>query len=295
MRTRRVIPLLLVAAMALVGLAAPSAVAGARDRAVVERFAVQVGAEVAHGYLAYPVDRTPTVLLVYGHGCCGPRSMAKIDERLAFARTHAAVVVAMDYRGRGGWDVAAGAADVVAATEALQRRFPIERTVIWGLSMGAEVTGMAVAARPDLYDWWVGTAGVYDLVSQWATPGFRTLIEAETRGTPTSRPAAYRQRSPVHLAADMKGIEGAVLVHGAGDPIALQDQAWRMDRALTEAGIRSRLEVVALGDQVHTPYLPVVGMGRYKSPLALAGHDGAVAIRSAAIVGELLRPKSARS
>lgn len=261
--------------LATVGRTAPVD-ADVQRRVTVERFEVVVDGEVARGRLAYPSDRLPETLLVYGHGCCGPPSMARIHERLAFARTHGAAVVAMEYRGAGGWDVAAGAADLVAATVALQRRFPIVRTVAWGLSMGAEVTGMAVAARPDLFDWWVGTSGVYDLVEQWAMPGFRTLIERETRGKPNDRAEAYRRRSPVTLAGAMRGITGAVLVHAAGDPIVLQSQAWRMERALRRAEVPVRIDVVVVGDHV-------------EGPVGIAGHDGPVVTRSATIVGELLR------
>lgn len=274
--------------VATVGRVGPVDADDHRDTTV-ERFEVLVDGEVARGHLAYPSDRLPTALLVYGHGCCGAPSMARIPERLAFARTHGVAVVAMEYRGAGGWDVAAGAADVIAATVALQRRFPITRTVAWGLSMGAEVTGMAVAARPDLFDWWVGTSGVYDLVEQWAMPGFRTLIERETGGNPSNRAEAYRRRSPVALAGAMRGITGAVLVHGAGDPIALQSQAWRMQRALTRAKVPVRMEMVVLGDRVETPPLPVAGVPTIEAPIALAGHDGPVVAHSARIVGDLLR------
>lgn len=282
------------AALGAAAVTAPVAAGQPSDHpTVVERFEVLVSGELARGVLAYPTDREPSTLLVYGHGCCGRLAMARIDERLAFARTHGAAVIAMEYRGSGGWDVAAGAADVVAATEVLQRRFPIQRTVAWGHSMGAEVTAMAVADRPDLFDWWVGTAGVYDLAEQWATPGFRHLIEGETGGTPFTRPAAYRQRSPVQLARAMKGIRGAVLVHGAADPIALPGQARRMADALNGAGVPVRLHIVPIGDSIEAPMLPGTGMTRVPAPLAPAGHDGAVAARSAAIVGELLRPATA--
>lgn len=269
---------------------APATTAKTRERPItVEHFRLLVDGGVARGYLAYPADGVPSTLLVYGHGCCGRRAMARIEDQLRFAGTHGAAVVAMEYRGRGGWDVAAGAADVVAATEALQRRFPIRRTVVWGLSMGAEVTGMAVAARPDLFDWWVGTAGVYDLVEQWATPGYRSLIEREAGGNPADRSGAYRRRSPVHLAKQMKGVQGVFLVHGVGDPIVLPGQAQRMHDALEGAGIDSRLEWVSLGDRVEAPMLPGVGMTRVPAPVALAGHDGAVTSRSATIVAGLLK------
>jgi dipeptidyl aminopeptidase/acylaminoacyl peptidase len=274
----RLLAVLVVSATAVMaGPLAPGAPArGAQRPMTVERLHVRVQGEVARGQLAYPTDRPPTALVVYGHGCCGSRSLARIQEQLAFARTHGAAVVAMEYRGKGGWDVAAGAADVVVATQALQRRFPIRQTIAWGLSMGGEVTGMAVAARPDLFDWWVGTAGVYDLAEMWTNGTYRHLIERETGGTPASHPDGYRARSPVHLAARMKGIRGAFLVHGAGDSVVPQTQAWRMAEALRHAGVPASLEVVPLGHASEGAH-------------GLAGHDGTVTTRSAAIVGDLLR------
>ncbi|MHB8605683.1 MAG: alpha/beta hydrolase family protein, partial [Thermoplasmatota archaeon] len=110
------------------------------------RYSVVVDGEQALGYLAYPTDITPTTLLVFGHGCCGkPDQSGFVD---AYASAYGAVVVAMDYRGPGGWDVMKGAADLVAATRDLQARFPITHTVLWGISMGGETTGMAVAQAP---------------------------------------------------------------------------------------------------------------------------------------------------
>src|SRR5687768_8452408 len=96
------------------------------------RYAVGVYGDTAHGWIFVPRQGVPTKLIVFAHGCCGAGDPSWVLE--ALASHHNAVAVAMDYRGNGRWNVWAGKDDVIAATIDLKRRFPIQRTVLWGMS-----------------------------------------------------------------------------------------------------------------------------------------------------------------
>lgn len=276
----------------MLAVTAPVSVADDPERWSVERhrWSVAVDGEVAAGTLAYPASVVPTTLVVLGHGCCGRRAAEAFNPLLhQLAAQFGVVAVVMDYRGSGGWDVARGARDLVEATKVLQARFPITRTIIWGVSMGGETTGMAVAERPELFDYWVASIGVMDLAQQWAVPGFRNLIEAETGGTPVSHPEAYRRRSPVDLAEAMGGIERAYLTHGVGDMIVPAQQSHAMHDALVDAGIKvSSYTVTTNQDGITGPIAPGLGLIFVPTPIGVAGHDDTSIEHSFAIVERLI-------
>jgi acetyl esterase/lipase len=246
---------LLVAAMAAAPSASSAHAADGADGAdtapaSVGRYVVAVDGEAAAGWLAVPTSRSPSALLVFGHGCCGTPDQSALVAR--FARATGAVAVAMDYRGRGRWDVLAGSHDLAAAAADLQRRFPsIRRTVLYGVSMGGEVTGMAAAARPDLFTHWVSLFGVADLESELASLGTypsatTSWIMAEAGGTPATRHAEYVRRSPVQLAGAMR-LRRAYLLHGVGDQFVPYDQSRRMFSALRAAGVPASLWTFVTG------------------------------------------------
>lgn len=316
-----------IAATALaVLLALPLLPPAAASHVTVERYAIPVDGETALGWLAYP-SGAPATLLVYGHGCCGKPNQSAFVR--SYAEAYNAVVVAMDYRGAGGWDVMKGSRDLVAATVDLQARFPIARTVIWGASMGGETTGMAVAARPDLYDYWVDTFGVTNLFEEFAVLGHypsvspnpndpgnptRSAIVAETGGTPLTAPQAYADRSPVLMADKMVGIKRAYITHGVGDPIVPYSMSREMFENLRLAGVPATLWTVTTGGgNVQLPYgapsvqpcsvnadpclparcvaTPAGGCTALPpyGPVGPAAHDGRGAYPSNAIVDQLLR------
>jgi acetyl esterase/lipase len=272
--------------------------------ATVTRYAVTVDGESALGYLAVPATATPTKLLVFGHGCCGKPNQSGFVG--SYADAYGAVVVAMDYRGPGRWDVMKGHRDLIAATEDLKARYPsITRTVVWGQSMGGETTGMAVAARPDLFDYWVNTFGVTDLVQEFAALGLypgvsadtnnpanptRSWIVEETGGTPATAPEAYLARSPAYHADTMKGITRAYIAHGVGDLIVQYSQSRLMYEALVANGVPVTLQTVTTrGGAVQGPFVPVSGIpAAPATPNAPASHDGVVTGYSAQIVASLL-------
>jgi dienelactone hydrolase len=232
----RLLPILLalVAAPALaVGLPGPAPGAAVP-------YAVLVDGESATGLLALPAHGNPTALLVACHGYGGAAEGYRGLLEQASARGFAAL--AMDYRGeRAAWKVWAGWKDTVAATLDIQARFPsVERTVVFGFSMGGEVGGLAVAyAPPGTYDHWVSDAGVLNLTREhehW--PLFHPVIEAETGGKPQEVPQAYAARSPVALADRIaaSGVQRAFLTHADRDWLVSADQSDEMALALVLAG-----------------------------------------------------------
>lgn len=226
----------------------------------IESYSVHVGLVAAEGYVALPTDIRPTTLVVLAHGCCGaldPTAVAEGWGGMAALAQQGAAVVGMNYRGRGGWDVMNGSQDLVAATLDLQARLPINRTILYGVSMGGEVSGIALASRPDLFDYWVDTFGVTNLPEEFlalgAAPGIRpdptnlrnpigSWILDETGGTPgVSSPEAWRDRSPALLASRMVGLKRAYIAHGLGDLVVPASQSIEMFDALTAAHIPASL------------------------------------------------------
>lgn len=268
-----------------------------------ERYAITVDGETALGWLGLPTTTTPTKLLVFGHGCCGKPDQSGMVR--AYADAYGAVTVAMDYRGPGRWDVMKGHRDLVAATGDLQARFPsITRTVIWGISMGGETTGMAVAARPDLYDYWVDTFGVTDLFQEFAAlgayPGISpnandtanptgSWIVEQTGGTPATAHQAYLDRSPAYQADRMKGITRAYLSHGVGDLIVQYTQSRLMYTNLVANGVPVSLTtVLTRGGAVQGPFVPNATVPAIPTPYALSAHDGSAIQYSNETVHHLL-------
>jgi acetyl esterase/lipase len=275
----------------------------AAHAAPVERYSITVDGENALGWLAYPATGTPTKLLVIGHGCCGKPDQSGTVR--AYADAYGAVAVAMDYRGPGRWDVLKGHRDLIGATEDLKARFPaIATTVIWGISMGGETTGMAVAARPDLFDYWVDSFGVVDLFQEFAALGVYPGVNAnpndpnnptgswiveQTGGTPATAPQAYLDRSPAYHADGMRGIKRAYIAHGVGDLIVQYSQSRLMYTNLVANGVPVTLDtVVTRGGAVQPPFVPAGGVPTVPTPVAPASHDGSVTGYSAETVGALL-------
>ncbi|MCA1813659.1 MAG: S9 family peptidase [Halobacteriales archaeon] len=259
------IPVALLAALALLPVAASPAPAEPAPTAhtyAVEAYSIQVQGQTATGWLAYPTDGAPTTLLVYAHGCCGynvaPGNVA------GFAQAYGAVAVGMQYRGNGHWSVETGHLDTIAATEDLHARFPtVTRTIIWGVSMGGEVSGMAVAARPDLYDDWVDTFGVTDLFQEFLALGLYPGIGAnpndpadpvgswileETGGLPGVAPLdAWVHRSPDLRTDEMRGLKRAYIEHGAGDLIVYPTESLATFARLQASGVPATLCLAATG------------------------------------------------
>jgi dipeptidyl aminopeptidase/acylaminoacyl peptidase len=235
--------------------------ASAPGPAHVELFSLEAGGQRLTGLLGVPADPAPTTLVVLGHPwLTGSDTFAADLQRLADGGVMA---VALDYRGATeDFKVKSGAEDTVAATLALQAAHPsVDRTLLYGWSMGGEVAFVAVAAAPPgTFDYVFDGSGVSDLEALWHSfVAARPAIERETGGPPTQVPDAYRARSPVHRVPDLagKGVARYFIVHGAGDSPVPVEQAERLYSALSDAGLAVSYYVVTM-DQKPLVCTPVV-------------------------------------
>lgn len=205
-----------------------------------ESYALPVDGEPAMGLLAVP-SADPTTLVVLAHPWGG--SASDYAEDLQQLAERGVLAVAMDFRGaEDDFKVRAGVEDTVAATLDLAARFPtVDRTLLYGHSMGGEVALLAVAAAPPgTFDYVFVGAGVTDLEALWHSfLAARPAIERETGGTPAEVPDEYRRRSPVDRIGDLadRGVARYFVVHGAGDAPVPADHAERLYEALSTAGL----------------------------------------------------------
>lgn len=232
---------------------------------------LDVGGQAATGLLSVPQGE-PIAIAVLAHGWGGDAESYRGHLESLAAR--GAVAVAMDFRGeRGAFKVQTGVEDTVAATRALQQAYPsVQRTLLYGWSMGGEVALLAAtAAPPGTYDYAFVGAGVTDLQAFWESyPLAQQAIEEETGGPPTAVPEAYAARSPVLQAGTIAaaGMQRVFVVHGGADNVVPVDHAERLVQALEAAGqpvsfylmTRSRLEGLCLQPGACAADLPAPAM-----------------------------------
>ncbi|MDP9326246.1 MAG: hypothetical protein M3O87_06895, partial [Candidatus Dormibacteraeota bacterium] len=227
-------------------------------------------------------EKTPTQLVVFAHG--HDNSSVAWVGHMKDAANHGAVAVTPDYRGLdgppgyGGWPAVAGAEDLVTSARFFLARCPsIKQVFLAGVSMGGNMSGLALASKPTrpdgstpLFDYWVDVEGVNDLIQEyWIARGAglagvasgtvaQAEIEKETGGPIESKPAEYVSRTNYLRAADIaaSGVRGAVLVHGIEDGLVPSPQSDLMFSTL-------------LANQVPTDYYSVVRRGQERDP----GHD----------------------
>ncbi|HUR62626.1 MAG TPA: alpha/beta fold hydrolase [Candidatus Thermoplasmatota archaeon] len=193
-----------------------------------------------------------------------------------------ALSVAMEYRGEPGtWKVEAGVEDTLAATQMMLQAHPeLQRTILYGFSMGGEVAGlMAARAPPHTFTHLVVGAGVMDLSGEWrSTVSFQPLIEAAAGGRPDESPGAYAALSPLDHAAALaaQGLQRVYLVHGAADTVVPVDQAERMAQALEAEGVPVSLLVVATEPAAWVCTPLVIACAPTAVPVGAANHEAAV-------------------
>ena len=249
--------------------------AGDPQEARIAPYEVLVEGEPASGLIGIPAG-APTTLVVLAHPWTTAADLFLPDlERLAQAGV---LAVAMDFRGdRGDFKVDTGVEDTVAATLALQAAYPtIDRTLLYGWSLGGEVAFLSVAAAPPgTYDYVFDGAGVTDLENLWhAFYAARPAIEKATGGTPMEVPAEYEARSPVDRVGDLvgKGVARYFIVHGAGDEPVPVEQAERMYSALADAGLPVSYYVVTTNKDPPV-CTPVVIVCVAQPPKGIANHE----------------------
>jgi acetyl esterase/lipase len=297
------LPVSIVAPALAVGPPGVGAPRKCRDSDDVARpLAIDVEGESATGQYALPQD-DPKALVVYGHGY-GHTSDSWVEHMNWTARKLGAVAVAMDYRGLNilaedddedglrdatGWPVMAGAEDMIAIAEHFEALCDIEQIVIFGVSMGGNSTGLAVAKSEGLFDYWIDVEGAVNVIETYQ--GARALapfnafaaqaqadIEEEMGGSFESAPDAYQEHCVVCRVGDVaaSGVKGVVVVHGVDDGLVPYNQGREMTLALRAEQVPTHMFTVGLKktsgdrDTSATGYVGGAVDDGYNSPLA--GH-----------------------
>ncbi len=233
----------------------------------VQRLDLTVEGQPAWGLYAMP-DGPAKGIVVFAHGY--GHTVESWRRHLAReAARNDVVTVAMNYRGQidtpgtprptsRGWQVAEGAADSIAAAKLFNGLCPQARTIVmYGISMGGNTAGLAVAAKATrkggapLFDYWFDIEGANNVTETYfearalAVSGNATAvnavedIEREMGGPFESRSDVYLERSVVTRAEDIKaaGIKGVVMVHGVDDGLVGYNQSPEMLVRLRQNGI----------------------------------------------------------
>ncbi|HUR63897.1 MAG TPA: prolyl oligopeptidase family serine peptidase [Candidatus Thermoplasmatota archaeon] len=239
-----------------------------------------VGGDYTTGYVAVPAGGRATALVVLAKGLGVPaEAWRPFMEELA---TRGAASIAMEYRGaQDAWKVRAGAEDTLAAAHALRRAHPeATRVILYGVSMGGEASGLALAHAPrGTFTHWLAGSGVMDLRSEWQdAASFQPLIEAEAGATPLQAPAAYSALSPIDQvpAIAAQGLRRAYFVHGAGDTVVPAEQADRMVRALSAAGVPVSHTVILSEPNAWACTPAVIACAATAAPNGPAGHEAGI-------------------
>ena len=234
---------------------------------------------VATGIYALPAGR-PKGLVVFAHGHNNTPERAWETHLQDAARGDGVIAVAMDYydpnppsplpAGVGprtyGWRVAEGADFSVAAAREFDAACQPPTTVMYGVSMGGNTAGLAVAERAKraggkrpLFDYLFDIEGVMNLTETYleatATQNYaQAEIEEETGGSLQQAPAAYQQRSVVTRAADIaaSGTRGVVIVQAVDDGLVPYNQTREFAGTLAASGVPVDLFTVGTRGKVDT-------------------------------------------
>ena len=271
---------------------------------------LNVGGQSATGHVAFPRKR-PAGLAVFGHGY-GHTSLSWVDHMREAAR-RGLIAVTMDYRGlqvirdengevqgSRGWNAMAGAEDLIAAARFYQSLCKIRTVTILGVSMGANMTGLAVALAGErrltshdgspLFDYWVDVEGATNVTETYLEARAVALsgntfaknavqdIEAEMGGPIEQKPEEYRKRTVVARVGDLKasGIKGAIVIHGLDDGLVPYNQSREITALMREARIPTEMITIGRRDEdseretTLTSYVGSQLDPDYTSPLA--GH-----------------------
>lgn len=247
----------------------PALVPCTDDRDEVDPITLRVAGQQASGFVAYPAT-APKGIVAFTHGY-GHSALSWAHHLRRVAQELGVVTVIMDNRGlkmlppekegglpkSRGWNVSAGAADIIAATQSLEHCAPRGMNTMFSVSMGGNTAGLALAEgvqRADksgpLYDYWVDVEGATNVAetylearllgpaNEYAANALED-ITAEMGGPIESDPAPYLERSVVLRVDDIAagGLKGVAKVHGVDDGLVPFNQAREMVAALDANGI----------------------------------------------------------
>jgi hypothetical protein len=217
----------------------------------------------AGGQYALP-PTTPDGLVVIFHGyghTAGDWATYNLDD---IATANNVVALAMDYPGAldadgvktdQTWQVKEGAEVSNRAAEWFKAKCAPEHVIAYGVSMGGNASGLALASSQGLYDYWFDIEGADNVVETYhearaldraSGNAFATAaqhgIEVEMGhgvgdGSPTTfeqNPQAYLDHSNVYRVDDIlaSGIKGVVIVHAVDDGLVPYNQQREMQAAI---------------------------------------------------------------
>lgn len=229
----------------------------------------------ATGQYALPDTKDPKTLVVFAHGY-SHMSASWVEHMRAAAAEHGVIAVTMDYRGTytdkdgniRGWFVKEGAEDMIAATHLFQDACSsIKETVLFGVSMGGNSSGLAVARAATeknaqdgpLFDYWFDIEGAVDVLETYAgaaalagsgnafANNAKADIEDEMNGTFAEDPEGYADLAVVSHIDEIaaSGVKGVVLVHAIEDGLVPYNQAREFVPMLIGSGIPTEMFTAA--------------------------------------------------
>jgi acetyl esterase/lipase len=242
---------------------------------IVRPLALDVDGGTATGQYALP-EEDPSTLVIFGHGY-SHISDSWVEHMKRAARDRGVIAVAMDYRGsykdpagnNRGWFVKEGADDMIAATHKFQELCDsITQTIIFGVSMGGNSTGLAVARSAGdenaqggpLFDYWFDVEGAVNVLETYAgatalagtgnafANNAKADIEQEMGGkTLAEDPEGYADLAVVSHIDEIanSGIKGVVLVHAIEDGLVPYNQAREFVPMLVSNGIPTEMFTAA--------------------------------------------------
>lgn len=207
----------------------------------------------AVGLYSLPAKR-PKALIVFAHGYQQTVQHAW-SQHLEEAAQHGYAAFAPDYP---GWQVNEGAAELISAARFfLTQCRSIGRVVMFGVSMGGNSSGIAIAAgahKPHggpLFDYWVDVEGVSNLLEEYAlanaaaqtgsstgTSAVRD-IQDECHGTPAQNPTCYQQLTLTSRPQDIvqSGVKAVTMIHAVEDGEVPSNQTRELSTELRALGL----------------------------------------------------------
>ncbi len=238
------------------------------DPFAVRQESLTVDGQSAPALVALPRHK-PRGIVVFDHGY-GHTMESWRAHAARTANTLGVIAIAPEYRGQRrvgvrqdglpvsrGWRVAEGAADTIAYASHYDRLCkPKGPSVVYGVSMGGNTSGLVVAARPQahdgspLFDYWVDVEGAANVTETYLgasalAPGnvfaknARDDIEEAFGGSLAAKPDAYAARTVVNRTADIAGagLKGVVVVHGLVDGLVTHDHSRQLQALLRARGV----------------------------------------------------------
>jgi dipeptidyl aminopeptidase/acylaminoacyl peptidase len=187
-----------------------------------------------------------------------------IDPQVQYLVSQGFHVLLPNYRGSTGFGLAYREAikvDGWGGREQEDIRTGIEALIATGLAVPGKI-GITGTSYGGYSAWWAIThfppelvaaaapiCGMTDLIVDWRTtrPDLRTYSEEMMGGAPHDVPERYRERSPLHSVANIRG--KLLIVQGLQDPNVTPENVRVVEGALEQAGIPYK--VLAFSDEGH--------------------------------------------